>query len=140
MTHWTLLTDAREKYQAYLCSEEWGRLRLAVRIRCHGRCERCHVRPMEHTHHRTYARRFQEDLTDLVGLCDPCHNAIHGWQSKRTLTAEDRIQLIKAMEAAMSRAAKLTAAMAQVEPIVSPVSDSGRKAIGYTDQPTRKGE
>jgi hypothetical protein len=37
---WKLLPDGREKYQAYLCSPEWGGRRAAVERRSGGMCER----------------------------------------------------------------------------------------------------
>jgi 5-methylcytosine-specific restriction endonuclease McrA len=33
---------------------------------------------MDHVHHLTYARLFNEALTDLQGLCEPCHRFVHG--------------------------------------------------------------
>ena len=32
---------------------------------------------MVDTHHKTYARLFREDLSDLLGLCRQCHEAAH---------------------------------------------------------------
>ncbi len=65
-------------YYEYLQSPEWRELRRAVWRRCGGVCERCRQEPMQHTHHLTYERLFHERLTDLKGLCEFCHGALHG--------------------------------------------------------------
>jgi hypothetical protein len=44
-----------------------------VRARSGGVCERCRRRPHTQTHHLTYERVGHEDLEDLQGLCDLCH-------------------------------------------------------------------
>jgi hypothetical protein len=75
---WHDLTDEKEKYQAYLCSPEWGRLRAAVHKRADGVCERCHIWPIDAVHHLTYARKYQEELADLAGECKWCHEFTHG--------------------------------------------------------------
>lgn len=137
LTHWTLISDPREKYQAYLCSEEWGKLRLAVRLRSHGKCERCGLGAVEHTHHLTYVRRFKEELKDLVGLCEPCHSIVHGWQGKRTLTSDDKMMLIKASEVARIRNAALNEALKQVEPIIEQAAKTEAAVTEIT--PTRIG-
>jgi len=66
------------EYQAYLKSSEWGNLRRKVFERCHGTCELCESTSAEQAHHLTYERIGQEKLSDLIGVCIPCHNLIHG--------------------------------------------------------------
>lgn len=68
----------KEKYNLYLCSREWGLKRQAVRERCGGWCERCKAAPMSHVHHLTYARKYREEIGDLAGYCEPCHEFTHG--------------------------------------------------------------
>lgn len=70
--------DSKEKYALYLCSPEWGRLRSIVADRSGGWCERCHLYPVEATHHLTYARKYAEHPEDLEGICDRCHKFTHG--------------------------------------------------------------
>lgn len=137
LTHWSLITDPREKYQAYLCSEEWGKLRLAVRLLSHGKCERCGLGAVEHTHHLTYIRRFKEELRDLVGLCEPCHNIVHGWQGKRTLTTDDKMRLLAAQQRAEMRCRAIDSALKQVEPIAEPLiqqAGADQRKIGLKDR------
>jgi hypothetical protein len=79
---WKSMPEGKEKYQAYLCSREWGLLKEAVRQRCQGVCERCCVNRMDHTHHLTYARKYRERLEDLTGMCKQCHEFTHGKSDK----------------------------------------------------------
>ena len=65
-----------QDYRAYLDSPEWYDLRQSV-IRRDGHCQSCGG-AIEDVHHLTYERLFNEHLEDLVGLCRPCHAAVHG--------------------------------------------------------------
>ncbi len=69
---------AKFNYQEYLASREWGLLKVAVRQRSGGTCERCKQAPHEQTHHVTYERIGHELLTDLLGVCRPCHEYLSG--------------------------------------------------------------
>lgn len=52
----------------------WGWYVPAIRRRAGGRCERCNERTRRlEVHHLTYERFGRELLTDLQGLCEPCH-------------------------------------------------------------------
>jgi hypothetical protein len=75
---WKIESDSKEKYQAYLCSREWCARREAVRKRSGGKCERCRVNKMDHVHHLTYARKYDEPLEDLQAICKDCHEFTHG--------------------------------------------------------------
>lgn len=75
---WQAISSDKEKYQAYLCSREWCARREAVRKRSDGKCERCRVNEMDHVHHLTYARKYDEPLDDLQALCKQCHEFTHG--------------------------------------------------------------
>ena len=66
----------REKeidYQQYLASREWRAKRKEVIELADGICKRCASRPIENVHHITYANIGQESLSDLLGVCRPCH-------------------------------------------------------------------
>jgi hypothetical protein len=69
---------ANEKLQEYYCSRKWGLRKEAVHERSGGICERCQVNKGQAVHHKTYARLYNEDLEDLMHLCDGCHQFIHG--------------------------------------------------------------
>lgn len=77
-THgWKAMPEGREKYQAYLCSREWSKIRERVRSRSGGVCERCLTNEMDHVHHLTYERKYQERMEDLQAICKPCHDFTH---------------------------------------------------------------
>jgi hypothetical protein len=67
-----------ERYQLYLCSREWDLKRESVIARSGGLCERCRHNEGTAVHHKTYARIYNERLTDLIHLCNDCHDFVHG--------------------------------------------------------------
>lgn len=77
MNNWASMPDGKAKYQAYLASREWSALRNQVHARSGGICERCHHNPGDAVHHLNYERIYRELLTDLVHICDPCHEFEH---------------------------------------------------------------
>ena len=66
-------------YSRYLKSPEWRALRRRLYKDRDGRCEDCgkNLRGKYHAHHETYARVGNEDLGDLVLLCERCHQKRH---------------------------------------------------------------
>lgn len=74
---WQDMQEGKEKYSAYLCSREWSVLKEAVKSRSKGWCERCTINPMDHVHHLTYERKYEERLEDLQACCKQCHEFIH---------------------------------------------------------------
>lgn len=68
---------ASSKYYAYLTSRPWAKRVAAVKIRAGSMCERCKRRPLDHIHHLTYERIFNEPPDDLLGVCHPCHAFLH---------------------------------------------------------------
>jgi 5-methylcytosine-specific restriction endonuclease McrA len=59
-------------------SPAWRALRSRVLARAGGRCEGCgRFASALAAHHLTYARLGRERLSDLVGLCQPCHDRAH---------------------------------------------------------------
>ena len=68
----------KSQYQKYLCSREWALLKEQVRVRSHGRCERCREGAYESTHHLTYERTGHELLEDLQAVCTGCHKFLSG--------------------------------------------------------------
>lgn len=65
-------------YQTYLASREWSLLRERVRERSGGKCEHCFMAPQQAVHHLTYARIGDELLSDLMAVCNPCHEYFSG--------------------------------------------------------------
>lgn len=73
-TEWT--TDHREWYRTvYLESDHWAELR-GRKLKANPTCERCPRRATD-VHHVNYRNIFDVELTDLLSLCRPCHDAEH---------------------------------------------------------------
>lgn len=66
-----------DKYQSYIEGPIWGKLRREVLARDLHWCQFCGMKPANHVHHLTYERFGKELLTDLVSLCETCHNSTH---------------------------------------------------------------
>ena len=61
----------------YWKSKEWKSLRNRVKKRSGNICEYCKTYSMYAVHHKTYERLYNEELSDLVGLCRDCHEKMH---------------------------------------------------------------
>jgi len=66
-----------DEYREYLFSDKWKSKKNQVIERGNRICEICEKRYIEHTHHRTYKKLYNEPLEDLLGLCWECHGNIH---------------------------------------------------------------
>lgn len=64
-------------YEQYLQTPEWAVKRDQALERDGHRCRACNSEEKLNVHHRTYARRGNEDLNDLTTLCQPCHEHFH---------------------------------------------------------------
>jgi hypothetical protein len=70
--------NQKEKYDLYLHSQEWRDKVAALVLKTGGkRCAKCGTKYEVHTHHKTYARIFNEDLDDLIFLCRTHHFEEH---------------------------------------------------------------
>jgi hypothetical protein len=67
-----------DNYHEYLASVEWAKIRAKVFRRAGGVCECCCDATARHCHHVTYDRLGNELLEDLLAVCIPCHEEIHG--------------------------------------------------------------
>ncbi len=72
----------REDREKYYASREWAVLKEAVRARSGGKCERCGIGSHEATHHLTYERLGNEELSDLMAVCEACHRFLSGLSNK----------------------------------------------------------
>lgn len=68
------------RYDAHVTqrSPKWQALCRRVRERCKNTCEGCAAALVDHVHHKTYANLGDELLFQLVGLCEACHEKVHG--------------------------------------------------------------
>lgn len=75
--------ERRIRYKEYILSDAWRAKRRQVIARAGGVCERCKKAPVQEVHHLTYDRFGAELLTDLAGLCQPCHRSEHGGKARK---------------------------------------------------------
>lgn len=65
-------------YQQYLQTPEWQQTRKDHLRRARYRCQVCNAGNTQlNVHHRTYERRGQEHIRDLIVLCRDCHEIFH---------------------------------------------------------------
>lgn len=62
-----------EDRMIYMGSRAWALVREKVKRRAHEMCERGCGAQLRQVHHLTYARIGHEELSDLMGLCEACH-------------------------------------------------------------------
>jgi hypothetical protein len=64
-------------YSDYLQTSEWQEIRKRALKRAYYKCQICNSNGILHVHHRTYERRGEELLSDLIVLCEACHKHYH---------------------------------------------------------------
>lgn len=69
--------DWKEKYPAYLQTQEWKIKREEVFRRDNYLCQFCHHYSATQVHHLSYDNIFNEPLEDLVAICRTCHDKHH---------------------------------------------------------------
>ena len=68
--------DYSKAYKKYTASPAWRRKRDQVIARDKGKCAWCGAEGKQ-VHHKTYDNIGRESLSDLVLLCNKCHNTAH---------------------------------------------------------------
>jgi len=81
------------EYEAYLQSDAWRAKRETAKARDGHRCTMCGSSERLVVHHLTYDRIFEEDLADLVTLCDDCHQSVHA--KRKAAVSDSRFMLPK---------------------------------------------
>jgi hypothetical protein len=95
---------SHDEHQEYVRSEEWASVRdryLASKLP--KACVICDKlwHDAFHLHHRTYKRLGHEKLSDVVPVCDVCHEAVHRLQQTQGLhlwAASKRRNVLKFIE------------------------------------------
>lgn len=64
---------------AYMITEQWKQLKLERLRIAQNKCESCGSTHNLHLHHITYERLTQELISDLVILCEECHQRQHNY-------------------------------------------------------------
>ena len=69
----------KERYQEYMCSEEWALKRTQKANEQRFSCELCGVVVLKgfHIHHLSYKNFGNEKMSDLQFLCKDCHINVH---------------------------------------------------------------
>lgn len=67
----------KEEYQAYLKTPHWQAIRRKVFKEYGHRCDHCGSSKNLHIHHITYKNLGEEEISDLVPLCEDCHKRLH---------------------------------------------------------------
>ncbi|MGY5851469.1 HNH endonuclease [Salegentibacter sp. F14] len=65
------------KYREYLKSDKWQEIRKLVLERDDYKCRKCNIKPATAVHHLTYNNVGNEKLSELISICDECHEEIH---------------------------------------------------------------
>jgi hypothetical protein len=71
----------RRQYEDYIASAQWKAFTKEIRAARNHRCEKCSATAQErqlHVHHLTYKRFMAELPEDVLLVCKPCHEDIHG--------------------------------------------------------------
>lgn len=77
------MTEAQTRYQAYLKSDHWKKLRLNCLVRDGHKCTRCASVSNLEVHHVRYRHPWEMGvLGDVIVLCGECHGAEHGLSPK----------------------------------------------------------
>lgn len=74
----TLHQLRQQEYRQYLKTNHWKKTRAEALRLGHYRCYDCGSTTHLQVHHLTYVRRGHERQSDLVVLCNKCHEKRHG--------------------------------------------------------------
>lgn len=74
-----------EEYSEYLNSEAWQQKRMQRLAIAKFRCSACAKKKAVHVHHLTYERIFNEDMADLLPLCEDHHRSAEALIAKGEL-------------------------------------------------------
>lgn len=69
-------------YHAYIQSPAWAKKRAQYWATVERCCQACRLTQDLHVHHMTYDRFKNEHLSDLIGLCQYCHELVHAHHRK----------------------------------------------------------
>ena len=84
------------EYQNYLTSEAWKHKREQRLSIAKHRCAACGSSDFIQVHHLTYARIFNEDMADLLPLCQPHHEAAELLVKRGLLPRGDNVLFLAA--------------------------------------------
>lgn len=109
-------TAKHDKYLQYLGSIKWRNFTAQIRSLYEHKCMLCNVNSKKiklEVHHRDYSRLYNEKATDVILLCEDCHNCFH--KLKKQVTFKEYLLgkrpippngLVTAQEAMLSAVSK----------------------------------
>jgi 5-methylcytosine-specific restriction endonuclease McrA len=68
---------SKKKYNKYMHSKAWRRKRKEAFAYHGSECAFCGAKHNLHIHHKSYKSLFNENMDDLMVLCEPCHMKVH---------------------------------------------------------------
>lgn len=71
-------------YNEYMESDAWANKRFERLKKDNFQCQMCGSAKNLNVHHVTYERLGNEDMNDLVTLCNKCHSKVHSKDKKRS--------------------------------------------------------
>lgn len=74
---WFIKSVYSMAHSDYLNTPAWRSKSAEAKRRANQRCQLCNAGGEIHTHHRTYERWGNEEMSDLVVLCESCHAKFH---------------------------------------------------------------
>lgn len=87
--------DQSVEYKQYIGSESWRARRRQYFAKFGRDCKGCGEQLSRiHVHHKTYERFGNEDLNDLVSVCEACHAMIHQRHQLGGVTLEQATTLV----------------------------------------------
>ena len=70
--------DYKQNYKQYLETKHWKAIRESKLKETGYKCQLCSKTDIKlHVHHNTYERIGDEDMNDLIVLCESCHKKFH---------------------------------------------------------------
>lgn len=64
-------------YKEYLQSPQWKAISKLAIQKAGFRCQLCNREGKLNVHHKTYENIFNEEMEDLIVLCEICHTRFH---------------------------------------------------------------
>lgn len=84
------MTERYKRYSEYLQSEHWSVLRSAKFMVAGRYCQVCKYGDLLHVHHIRYKNLYDCTVSDLVVLCEACHNDFHNACRKFGIDPEEK--------------------------------------------------
>jgi len=75
-------------YKEYLLSKKWSWYRIKILKRDNFQCSECESKENLNVHHLTYRNLGNEQMKDLITLCNKCHKKAHFYDLNKSAKAD----------------------------------------------------